>query len=364
MLWLVAAGFEPVAVANGDVATASRLIVASQIVKTALLLGAAVAFGTVQALVVAACIYGALHCVAFVVYIRVRLGNVWEAPDWPLLRAQLADALPFGAGGFAYTALLNLDAYYVAYHFDPAAFAIYSIGCFQLPFLSLLAEATGSVLIPEAARRERLRDPAGIAEAWADAVRKLALAYAPVCAFLFVMREEFITALFTPAYAASAPVFAVYLVVVFQSVAATSYVLRAFPALRFFRLKLCLALLPLAWAALVVGVRVGGLVGAVAAAAFVRLVDTAVTVAVLRAKLGPGRVRIRAFAPVLAAAAAAGAAALALLPLRLLVVDMPPLAALAVCAPAFAAVYAAAAYGSGAITVSEKAVLRALVGRT
>jgi O-antigen/teichoic acid export membrane protein len=361
MFWLVSAAFESIAVANGDVAVASTAIVLSQLGKTALLIVAALAFGTVFALVAATCVYGAVYSAAVLVYMRARFGRFWETFDGGLFKAQVANALPFGAGGLASTALLNLDSYYVSYHFDPSAFAIYSVGCFDLRLLGVLIESAGSVLVPEVARREQQGDSAGIIGLWADMSRKLALAFVPACAFLFVMRDEFVTALFTPTYAAAAPIFAVNLVIIVLGVGVTGPVLRSFPEMRFFRLKLCLALLPLAWVALVVGVRTYGLVGALAAVALVRTIDTAVSVAMIRRRLGAGRIRARAFGPILLVVGAACLAAVAVVPLQSMLSAAPPVIALAVCAPAFAVVYGVAAYATGAVTVAEKAALRALL---
>jgi O-antigen/teichoic acid export membrane protein len=361
MLWLVASSFESVAVANGDIAVASTAIVLSQLARTSLLIVAALAFGSVFALVAAACVYGVVYSAALLVYMRARFGRFWKTFDGRLFKAQIANALPFGAGTLASTALLNLDSYYVSYQFDPAAFAIYSIGCFDLRLLGVLIESAGSVLVPEVARREQLGDSAGIAALWAETSRKLALAFVPTCAFLFVMRDEFITALFTPTYAAAAPIFAVNLVIIVLDIGVTGPVLRALPEMRFFRLKLCLALLPIAWMALAVGVRASGLVGAVAAVGLVRAIDTAVSVAAIRRRLGAGRIRARALGPMLLVTGAACLAAAAVLPLQSMLSEAPPVIALAVCAPAFAVAYVVAAYATGAVTGAEKAALRALL---
>jgi O-antigen/teichoic acid export membrane protein len=363
MLWLVASAFESIAIANGDIAVASTAIILVQLAKTTLLIVAVLAFGSVFALVAAACVYGAVYCASLLVYMRARFGRFWRTFDGALFKAQIANALPFGAGALASTALLNLDAYYVSYHFDPAAFAIYSVGCFDLRVLGVLIESAGSVLVPEVARREHLGDSAGIVALWADTSRKLALAFVPACAFLFVVREEFITTLFTPTYAAAAPIFAVNLFIIVLDIGITGPVLRAFPEMRFFRLKLCLALLPLAWVALGVGVRTFGLVGALASVALVRSIDTAVSVAAIRRRLGAGRIRVSAFGPILLVVGATGLAVAPVLPLQSMLSEAPPVIVLAVCAPAFAIAYVVAAYVTGAITGAEKAALRALVWR-
>src|SRR5438105_2949797 len=171
--------------------------------------GAAVLVGSVHAIVVAAVVQGALHCLIMFVYLHKRFGRFWGAFDWPLFKAQLANALPFGIGGLAYGMQADLHNYFVSHYFDPDQFAIYAVGCFQLPLLGMLFDSVTSVLLPEVARREAKADYQGIIAVWAAAVRKLALFFLPAYALLFVVRHEFITTLFTQTYAAASPIFAI-----------------------------------------------------------------------------------------------------------------------------------------------------------
>ena len=61
MLWLFSSFLETVAVANQELKLATIFIVAGQLVRTVLLLGAAIIFDSVQALVYAALIHGVLQ---------------------------------------------------------------------------------------------------------------------------------------------------------------------------------------------------------------------------------------------------------------------------------------------------------------
>src|SRR2546426_30887 len=70
LLWLLSTVLEVVAVADNDIRSASLFIVVIQLTKSALMMGAAVLVGSVHAIVVAAVVQGALHCLIMFVYLH------------------------------------------------------------------------------------------------------------------------------------------------------------------------------------------------------------------------------------------------------------------------------------------------------
>ena len=125
-----------------------------------------------------------------------RFGRFWTTFDWTLFKAQLANALPFGIGGLAFATQADLHNYFVSHYFDPAQFAIYAVGCFQLPLLGMLFESVVSVLTPEVARRHAKADYDGIILCGRSG-SQLCLFFVPMYVLLFVVRHEFISTLFT-----------------------------------------------------------------------------------------------------------------------------------------------------------------------
>ena len=208
LLWLVSSFLEIVTVADGHIRAATVFIVLVQLSKSLLLIGAGLAFGSIRALLVAAVIQGALQCVILFTYLYRRFGVFWKSFDARLLKAQLANALPFGFGGLVVSLQMDLNKYFVSHYFDPADFAIYSVGCFQIPLMMVLVDSVSSVLIPEVARLEMEGNYKKIIALWMAVIRKLALFFVPTVVALLILRHEFITALFTKDYAAAAPIFA------------------------------------------------------------------------------------------------------------------------------------------------------------
>lgn len=358
LLWLLSTVLEVVAVADNDIRSASVFIVVIQLTKSALMMLAAVLFGTVHAIVIAAVIQGALHCLIMFAYLHRRFGRFWGTFDWQLFKAQLANAIPFGIGALAYGMQADLHNYFVSHYFDPDQFAIYAVGCFQLPLLAMLFDSVTSVLIPEVARREARADYAGIIELWAAAIRKIALFFIPAHAFLFVVRHEFIVTLFTKDYDAAAPIFAINLLNLFLYICVPTSILRSFDQLKYFRLRLSVMMIPVACAALYAGIHAAGMVGAITALVIVQTLDLSILLAALTKRLKMSARDIRRLAPLLRTVAATAAAVLATLAARTVLAGSHVFIVLAVCSAVFAITFLIMAFITGAVTESEKVEMR------
>ncbi|HEY3136218.1 MAG TPA: lipopolysaccharide biosynthesis protein [Blastocatellia bacterium] len=358
MLWLLSTVLEVVAVADNDIRSASAFIVVIQLSKSVLMMLAGAVFGTVHAIVVAAVVQGALHCLIMFAYLHKRFGRFWGTFDWQLFKAQLANAIPFGIGAFAYGMQADLHNYFVSHYFDPSQFAIYAVGCFQLPLLGLLFESVVSVLIPEVARREQKADYSGIIELWATAIRKLALVFVPVYTLLFVVRHEFITLLFTKTYAGAAPIFAINSLGILLYICVPTSILRSFDNLKYFRLRLSLIMIPIACLALYAGIRVAGMAGAITAFVIVQTVDLSILLRAISRKLNMSPRDIRRFAPLARTAAATVVAALITALIKFVLPGSPAFVVLAICSSVFVTTFAIMAFITGAVSASEKAEMR------
>jgi O-antigen/teichoic acid export membrane protein len=116
LLWLVSTNLEGVPIAAGDVRVASVLIVASQLTKAIVMIMAALLCGSLTSILVAAMIQGALQTVFMGLYIRRRFGRFLIAIDWPLFKAQIGNALPFGIGGIVGIVQSDMHNYFVSHY--------------------------------------------------------------------------------------------------------------------------------------------------------------------------------------------------------------------------------------------------------
>ena len=333
---------EVVATANQEVRHSTMFIMAAQLTRGVVMVVAALWFTSIAALLYAAVLQGLVQTAVLLWYLRSRFGAYWMQFDRALFRTQLAYAMPFGLAGLVYTLQTDLHQYMVAHVFGAATFAVYAVGCFQLPVTLLLRDSVGSVMIPRVTTLQHGQERLEIVRLIVRVMRKLSLVYLPIYAFFVVTGRELIVALFTDRFVDSWPIFLVNLTFVPLAILVNDPVLRAYPEHRHFLLKLRLGLLALLVVALQGGIRQFGLIGAITSVVLVAILERAVITWRVARILEVRRVDLAPLADIGRVAAAAAAAALAAALVRSLVVALAPLAVLGVCAAAFIPVYVTA----------------------
>lgn len=363
LLWTVSSFLETVAVAHQETTLSTAFIVAAQLTKTLLLVGAAIGFGSVSALVYAAAVQGGLQTIILLVYLRSRFRGFWRDFDGGMMRVQLAYALPLGFSGVLFALQNDLHNYFVSNQFGAAAFAVYAIGCFQLPLVGILGESIGSVMIPRVSLLQKQGEAREIIRLTARVMRKLAAVYFPLYVFLMVVGREFLVFLFTPAYLASWPVFAVNLTLLPVYVLVFDPVMRAYAEQRFFLLRVKVAVFAAVFAALWLGTARLGLTGVIALVVAANVAERLIAVARAGRVLGVTRrdaTLLKDVGKVAAASVAAGGAAFFA---RHFVLEAGPFAVLAVCGLVFSATYLAAVLALGVPTSDERHAAQRAVAR-
>jgi O-antigen/teichoic acid export membrane protein len=275
LLWVASSFLEIVTVANGETRLTTIWIVIGQLSRLVLLMAAAIFFGSVRALILAAAIHGILQTVILLVYLRSRFPAFWREFDGRLLRSQWAYVLPLGVAGLLYSVQMELHNYFVSNRFGPAVYAVYSVGCFQLPFLAIISESVGWVLIPAVSGLRTGNKIREIVVLIAKMMCRVAAVYFPVYLFLLITGREFIVLLFTTRYLESWPIFAIFLTLIPLGIISSAYdpVFRAYPEHLRFVLKTRFALVFPLVIGLWFGVKHFGLVGAVTAMVAVNLLE-------------------------------------------------------------------------------------------
>ncbi|HEX7086287.1 MAG TPA: lipopolysaccharide biosynthesis protein [Vicinamibacterales bacterium] len=343
LLWIPSSCLETLAVANGEPRIAASSIVLLQLSKAVCLWVAAFVWGTVHAVVLAAAVHGVVQSTALAVYVWSRFPGVWRAWDRGMLRAQLTYALPLGAAGLLYWVQVDLHKYLVAHRFDAATFAIYAIGCFEMPLLGIMNESVGSVLIPRVSQLQKDGRRTAIIRLAAEAMRKLAFVYFPLFALLAVAGEELIAVLFTTQYLAAWPIFAINILLIPFSIPTTACdaVIRAYAEHRFFLVRMRVVSTVLMVGALWFGLRYFGLIGAISVVVGTNLLERLLiawkAARVLQVSRGDAPL-LGDVGKVTVAATAAGLAAAAM---KVAMVGASPAAILVACAVVAGIVYAA-----------------------
>lgn len=340
---LVATAFEIVMISRGQHFRAAVTYASSDLARTLLFIIPALGFGGVRAVLVGAVVFGVLRMGAMLLYLWREFGRDLRM-DVTVWRHQLAYALPFALAVGVEVVQLNFHQYVVAGRFDAAIFAIYAVGCLQIPLVDLVMTSTVNVMMVQMAEHARNGDGPAAMSLWHGTVCRIAIVIFPLAAFLLVAARPVIVALYTTRYLASVPILIVWTLTILPAAFAIDGVLRVYAQTRFLlglnilRFALVVALispflstfgLP---GAVLVTLLATSLVKAMGALRITRLLGAPAREAVPWARLGGIVVR---------SAVAAVPAAWILHSLAL-----PPLALVACAGIAYAAAYASLSYPS------------------
>lgn len=285
-IWIFSSILETAAVANREPKHATAFIIFAQSGKTVLMAAAVILFQTVEAFLYAAMIQGALQTIVLLIYLNSRFPRFWLSFRLKFFRAHLAYAVPFGLGAMLWVMMSDIHNYFVGHRFSDAEYAIYAYGCFEIPLIATLWESVTSVLIPRMSELELRGERAEMIRLKMRATQKLAFFFFPLYVFLFVTAETFITTLFTTEYLASVPIYRINLTLLLLLIFVTDPVVRAFPALGRFMLKLRIFLFLGMLAALYFGVQHFTMSGMIAIVVVAALVEKIISEAVVTKTLG------------------------------------------------------------------------------
>lgn len=361
--WVFSSYLEAVSVAHQEAKLSTIFIISTQLTRTLLLLLAALAFGSVRALLYAAVVQGILQAIILLLYLHSRFPGFWKNFDWAVLRVQLSYAMPFGVAGLLFTLQVELPNYFVSNQVDPATYAIYAIGVFNIPLVGMLSESVGAVMIPQVSLLQKHGNQREILTLATRVARKLALVYFPLYAFLIVVGREFLTTLFTHRYASSWPIFAINLTLLPLSIFVMDPIMRAYAEHRQFLTKLYLALVVLLFVTLWAGTSRLGLIWAISVVVGVSIIGRIVTGVKIARILHISWRDVWLLKDVGKVAIAAAIPALVIALVRSSLSDLRPVSVLIVCAAIYAVVFLAGIVLLGLPTVEERLYLRKQIGR-
>lgn len=235
-LMLVSAPLETILISRGRHTLASISYALSDVGRALLMLLPALVWRRLDALFVGAIVFAALRLTAALVYCRRAFGAGF-AVDPPQLGTQLAYALPLQLAAALEIVQANFHSYVVSSRVDAATFAVYSIGCLQIPLVDLIASSACSVMMVRMRERVTRGEPEAIMPIWRDTTRKLALLLVPLLCVLWITAHDLLGLLFTDVYSASVPVFRIWLGVLLLAAIPAHGPLRVLDDTRFLALQ-------------------------------------------------------------------------------------------------------------------------------
>jgi O-antigen/teichoic acid export membrane protein len=171
--------------------------------------------------------YSAARLLFAIIYTNARYRLSFTGVSWKSIRDQLHFAVPVGLGGIALILVSQTDKFIISRYMGREAFAIYSVGAFQVPLANVIQTSIGNVTFPLISKYQKAGDLAAMASLWQRATIKTTTLFFPMFVFLELTARPFITILFTEKYAAATPVFMIYMLLFLRSSVETGAIIQA-----------------------------------------------------------------------------------------------------------------------------------------
>jgi O-antigen/teichoic acid export membrane protein len=231
-LMLTAAVYEIVLISRREHLAAACAYSLSDLARALFLVVPATMLWGLRGVIIGAATFAGLRLavVTLALWRQFRSGLAINASQW---KHQLAYAVPFSIAVGIEVLQVNWHQYVVASRFDAATFAIYAVGCLQIPLVDLIVTSTNSVMMVDMADGASAGDHRAAVTLWHDTIGRLALLIIPLAVVLIVMAHDIIGVLYPPAYAASVPIFVLWSLTIVASILVVDSVLRVYAQTRF-----------------------------------------------------------------------------------------------------------------------------------
>jgi len=232
LLVLISTVLEIVMIARKRYGLASFSYAVSEIARAGFFMIPVLLLRDLKGLLIGAVIFAFFRCAAALLYLYHEFKADFR-PDSALLKEQFAYALPFQLAVVVEILQANFHQYAVSYRFDVATFALYSVGCLQIPLIDFVASSASNVMMVRMTDEIRQGRVATVLSLWHDTVGNLALFFFPLVGLLLLNARPLIVFLFTIRYLPSVPVFMIMSIMILFAVFPTDSVIRVFAQTRF-----------------------------------------------------------------------------------------------------------------------------------
>ncbi len=232
LFMMVAVPLEIVMICRERYRLASVSYAVSDLLRAAALVVPAIVTRDLRWLMIGAVCFASVRFAGSILYLRRTYGSELR-PNRALLAEQLRYSLPFGLAVLVGTLQANFHHFVVSHSFDAATFAIFAVGCLQIPLIDFIATPMADVMMVKMTEARRDGAVARARALWHQAVSDLALLFLPLVGLLLVVADRLIVVLFTESYAASVPVFRISVLTILFTPLLIESVLRVHADTRF-----------------------------------------------------------------------------------------------------------------------------------
>ena len=258
---LVGLVLESTMVATQQYRLAGITFVLSELLKTLIIIGGVIITGSLYIVLLGLIGLGLLRLMALAYFLWTKWLPRLKLSHGLHLRSQLTYALPYGIGIIFEVMANAAPQFIVSYSFDPATFAIFSVGCFTLPLVPIVFESVSDATLIKITELVKTQSFKELVEVLSDSIRKLSVFCFPLTVFLLTVADDFILGMFTNKFHESINIFIIFAFTIPLLALSVDYVPRAF-AKTWFLMWMYGARLILAVALMVPLIKAWGLPGA------------------------------------------------------------------------------------------------------
>lgn len=226
---LMGFGLQNLFIIEGKANLAMLYSIGAQLIRVCLLFTAIILFGTVRAAVISLALYETINTVLLFCYLfclyrisvfKISLNNIYR---------QFKYALPMAMSQFVGTIGQQADKLILIALFTAGDFAVYAVGNFRIPMLTMLYDSVGNVILRQISRYSTSRDNnRKTLVLWKKMIVKNATLTIPTVVLCFVMAHPIITLLFGDQYVAGVKIFRIFLLVLLVQMLGYGYIVRGY----------------------------------------------------------------------------------------------------------------------------------------
>lgn len=227
-IWTFSNNLEMLLIAEKKTTHASIFIFFSNGIKSLIIILVILGGGDLRDLLFTYAMVGGLRLVWLVWYLTK---NQYFRLNFELFsvicKSQLKYCLPLGMALIINSLIDYSHQLIVSNQLTAADFAVYSIGCFQVPFIGIVTLSVSRVALVKLVELHEKGMINQFVQVVANSIRKMALIFIPLFALFWVTAEEFIILLYTPQYSESVHVFRVFIWILPTATFMVEYIPRA-----------------------------------------------------------------------------------------------------------------------------------------
>lgn len=194
------------------------------LLRTLMLVTAAIMFHELVALMAALLIDTCVRLGTLVLYFRTRIGSAIRF-KWAAMKGQLRYSLPFAFGAALFQLRGVADQWIIAGLLSPSQFGLFSISGIFLSLIALVRQPLINAIIPRLNKAFAASQPAEFIRLFRNSSDALTLILVAVGAALFCVARELIQIVYTDRYLEAVPVMRIYLMTIMLQGFAAGYVL-------------------------------------------------------------------------------------------------------------------------------------------